>query len=167
MTKKVTQRTTLLWKVRNFLPQDHIDFIYDGCNIGNRNRLQISQNAALRAVNKSPIDYPTAQLFADLEIDKLDTARQKSTLKIVYRAVANQGPKNLNHLFNIYIPKHELRSENTLLLLPPTTRTKFAENDIVHRGSGYWNVLPMNGKTKETLDQFKAYLKPYGTDCLK
>ena len=73
------------------------------------------------------MDYPTAHLFSELMIDKLDVARQKSTLKIVYRGVHDQGPDNLNELFNIYTPGRHLRSENQLLLLPPVTRTKFAE----------------------------------------
>ncbi len=179
--KKVNQRTRIMWKVRNFIDLNlatylyktlihplytYCDFVYDGCNASNKLKLEISQNAALRAVNKSPYDYPIARLHDDLEIDNLTTSRQKSTLKIVYRALSNTGPERLNNMFTVYEPNRQLRSANEKLILPPKTRTKFAENDIAYRGCTYWNPMPLEGKYIETLDQFKKYLKPYGPKCL-
>ncbi len=170
-----------MWKVRNYIDLNlatylyktlihplytYCDFLYDGCSISNKSKLQISQNAALRAVNKSPYDYPTVRLHNDLEIDNLATAHQKSTLKIVFRAQSNTGPQNLNNMFTIYQPTQQLRSANEKLILPPKTRTKFAEYDIAYRGCQYWNPMPIEGKLIETLDQFKKYLKTYGNACL-
>ena len=65
--RKVNQRTGFLWRMRNFINQplakylyqslihpvfQYCDFIYDGCTITLKNKLQVTQNAALRAVRK-------------------------------------------------------------------------------------------------------------------
>ena len=74
ISKKVSQRTRLLWKMRNFISLDlakylyttsiqpvfiYCDFIYDGTSKTNKQKLQICQNSALRAVKNCRLDYPT------------------------------------------------------------------------------------------------------------
>ena len=98
--KKVNQRTGILWRMRNFINQplakylyqslihpvfQYCDFIYDGCSITLKHKLQVSQNAALRAVRKCACDYSTRQLHDDLEIDILSVAWMKSTLDLACR----------------------------------------------------------------------------------
>ncbi len=96
--KKVSQRTRVLWKVRNYVSQDlarylyltlvhslftYCDFVYDGCTSTQGNKLQVAQNSALRAVRNCKYDYSTTKLHNDLQIDDLQTYRRKSTLKLV------------------------------------------------------------------------------------
>ena len=142
----------------------YCDFIYDGCNQSQENILQIAQNNALRAVKKCQRDYPTSLLHSNLMIDDLKTCRIKSTLKIVYREVHNQGPPELNQLFNLYIPGRSLRSEQNLCLTIPRTNTKFSERDIAFTGCHYWNSVSYDIKNVSSLNQLKNKLKPYGLD---
>ena len=93
----------------------YCDFVYDGCPVTVKNRLQVAQNNALRPVKKYQRDYPTQQLRNSLEVDDLETARKKSTLKMVYRGVTNQGPPELNSMFDIY---QAVRSGERLDALP-------------------------------------------------
>ena len=125
--KKVSQRTRLLWKMRSFISQNlakyvyqtlispiftYCDFVYDGMSKKNKNKLQINQNAALRALERCPLDYQLNRLHNKLKIDTLAVARQKSTLKMVYRGLSNSGPPSLNSMFCKYTPARTLRSDN-------------------------------------------------------
>ncbi len=177
VTKKVNQRNRLLWKMRNFITESlarylyttlinpifsYGDFIYDGTSQTNKIKLQTLKNSSLRAVKGVRRDYPTKRLHDELQIDYLHDCRKKSTLKLVYRGVNNQGPPKLNGLFEKYMPNRTLRSEHRQLILPPKVKTALAENDIEYRGSHYWNNTSMALKSSETLDIFKKALKPYG-----
>ena len=176
IVKKVNQRTCMMWKVRAFIDQPpslylyktlinplftYCDFIYDGCIDTLANRLQIAQNGALRAVRKCLSDYPTKRLHDELGVDHLTAERMKSTLKMVYRGIHDLDSKILNTMFDYYQPNRTLRSDSKKLLLPPRTKTKFAEIDIAHRGCVYWNPIPFILKDKPNLDQFKTHLKIY------
>ncbi len=179
--KKVDQRTRLLWKMRNFITQDlakylyqtlinpiftYCDFIYDGTTQKNKNKLQIKQNAALRAVTHSKIDTAMYRIHDELLLDDLTVSRRKSTLKMVYRGYSNQGPPHLNKMFENYIPSRNLRSENQLLILPPPRKHKFSERDIAVRGCNYWNPLPSTTKINKNLMDLKNKLKVYGVSAL-
>ena len=177
LIKKVNQRGRLLWKMRPFVSEAwakylytslihpiiyYCDYIYDGRTITAKNKLQIAYNNVLRAIKRCPWDFPTKSLRDSLEIDDLATTRRKSTLKAVYRGVYDQGPPEIDNLFEIYQPPRNFRSENMKIILPPRTRTKLGENDIAIQGCKYWNKIPLETKTIQSVDSFKKHLKPYG-----
>ncbi len=96
LINKVSQRTHVLWKICNYIPETlarylyttlihplylYCDFIYDGCSITMQNKLQTSQNAALRAVKKCRQDYPVQKLHDDLSIDFFESLSTKVDTK--------------------------------------------------------------------------------------
>ena len=172
------QRTRILWKVRSFITKSlakyllntlinplfrHCDFIYDGCSTEISRWLQVAQNSALRAIKNCKIKYPTAKLRDNLEIDFLSDAHKKSTVKMVYRRFHNEGPMELNNMFEIYKPNRQLRSEMQNLLLPQRMRTKLIEQNIVVRGCIYWNDLNQQTRQISSLERFNIHLKGYNT----
>ena len=117
MQKKRPENETFM-EMRNFLTKDlakylyttlinpifsYCDFIYDGTSQRNKDKLQVKQNAALRAITKSAIDTAVCRIQDDLQIDNLAIARHKSTLKMVYRGYSKQGPPQLNKMFEKYV----------------------------------------------------------------
>ena len=127
----------------------------------------MKQNAALRAVARCPIDTNLHRLYDELKIDNLTVARQKSTIKMVFRGYKDQGPPRLNHMFQNYIPSRNLRSENSMLILPPPRKLKMSERDIAVRGCQYWNPVPMETKACQDLKVLKTKLKPYGIAAIR
>ena len=138
--KKVNQRTQMLWKMRNHINEDlagylyttlihplftYCDFVYDRTFEYNKNRLQVSQNNAVRAVKNAIWIIPPNNYMIHLPFDDLKTYREKSTLKIVHRGLHNQGLSSLNEMFEFYEPTRSLRSENKCMILPPKSHTKF------------------------------------------
>ena len=167
-----------MWKLRPFITEPlakylyttlidplftYCDFIYDGSSNEIARKLQIAQNGALRAIKNCKIEYQTAKLHDELEIDYLSDTHKKSTLKMVYRGVHNEGPSKLNNMFEIYMPNRHLRSESQYLLLPPKMRTKFGEHNIDVRGCVYWNEISLDKRQITSLDSFKSQLKGYKT----
>ena len=128
--------------------------------------MQVKQNAALRAIKRCQIDTALCRLHDELQLDNLTVARQKSTLKMVFRGYSNQGPPHLNKMFENYISARNLRSENCMLILPPSRKLKFSERDIAVRGCHYWNPLPRQTKENQDLRDLISKLKPYGTGAL-
>ena len=82
---------------------------------------------------------------------------------MMFRGIHDLGPPKMNELFEIYKPTRSLRSEDKMLLLPPRTKTKFAENDMTVRGCCYWNLLDEKYKQHTSIDKFKLAIKPYGS----
>ena len=177
ISKKINQRNRMLWKMRSFISEDlakylyitlispvfsYCDFIYDGTSQKNKQKLQVLQNASLRAVKRVRIEYPVQMLHDDLCIDSLSTQRKKTSIKVMYRGIHDQGPPPLNNLFQIYCPSRPLRSANMNMVLPSTTRTKFGERDFAVRGPKYWNDISDNPKLATSMEHLKQQLKPYG-----
>ena len=175
--QKVSNRNRLLWKLRSFIPESlakylyttliapvftYCDFIYDGTSETNKNKLQIIQNASLRAIKRTRLEYPTKRLHDELNIDYLEVTRKKSTLKVVYRGVNELGPPILNNLFSAYLPNRPLRSEKHNRVRITKTKTCLADRDIAIRGGCYWNDTDEEITSAETLNILKTRLKIYG-----
>ena len=177
IVKKVSQRNRLLWKMRNFIPEslakylyttliapifNYCDFIYDGTSNYNKQKLQVMQNASLRAVKRTKLEYPVKRLHDELEIDFLGDIRKKSTIKLVYRGVNNMGPEFLNNNFNEYVPNRPLRSASKCQVAVPKTKLHFSDRDICVRGGIYWNDTSEIYTKSDSLEILKTRLKKYG-----
>ena len=82
--KKVNQCNRILWKMRAFITEGlaeylyktliqsisgYCDFIYDGSSHAYKAKLQMAQNASLRAIKRRKQEYPMHKLHKELEID--------------------------------------------------------------------------------------------------
>ncbi len=133
----------------------------DGSTEGNKSKLQVQQNSALRAVLNVDYSYPSAKLLSEVGVDNVRVCMAKTTCKLVYRGYYNSGPPALNKMFEAYVPNRELRSGDQLLVNIPHCNTEFAHRNIAVRGGHYWNMLPQELKAQDTIDQFKQKLKHY------
>ena len=139
----------------------YCNFIIDGTSKHNKNKLQVQQNNALRAVLKADYDVPTAKLYTDAGVDTLYVCMKKTACKIVYRGVHEMGPPIYNKLFSLAVPGRELRSSELPNAAIPICRTKFGEHNVAYRGPVYFNQLPIAMRMSETLEQFKRSVNKY------
>ncbi len=151
---KLAARTGLLWRIRNFIPlalamtlyqsliYPHLlyaNFALDGATTGLKNRLQVQQNNALRAVLKKDYMHSSSQSFAEAEKDRVTVTMKKSLCNIVYQGINNIGAPVYNDMFNYAVKLRDLRSSDQLLAEVPKCRTKIVENNMAYRGAIYWN----------------------------
>ena len=173
---KIAAKIGLLWRVRNFIDNNlamklynsliyphflYCNFILDGANMTNKNKLQIQQNNTLRAVLRSNYDVPTTKLYADAGVDKVEVCMKKTTCKIVYRGINNLGPPIYDKLFNLAVPNRELRSSEIPNAVIPICRTRFGEHNVAHRGPTYYNQLPITICSCQSIEQFKNAVNKY------
>ena len=174
LTKKVKQRTSLLWRIRNVVSTNlatklyntminplftYCSFIYDGCGQGSARELEILQNNALRAVRKVNYMYSATALHNELDINWLDVNRKIACCSEVYKYVNGTGPSTLVDMLKEKPTGRSLRSDTNKLLRKPRTRTKMAENDFAIRAIGYWDTVPLEIRTESSLKNFKKRLK--------
>ena len=69
------------------------------------------------------------------------------------------GPESLNEMFQPHIPERTHRLEDKLNVKLPRCTTSFGQKNLVVRGSGYWNSLPGEIKSKTTSETFKQTIK--------
>ena len=125
----------------------------------NRRKLQVLQNSALRAVSRVNKRYSATALHSELAVGRLDVQRCKSMCSEVYKYTNGKGPQKLVDEFKPMAPRRNLRSNAKIQHERLKTRTKFAENDPIHRGKKYWSCLPAEIQHSTSLNMFKQRLK--------
>ena len=137
--------------------------IYDACKLEQKRELQTSQNKALRAVLQVDKYYDTTLLHEETNIEWLGVMRARLTCIDMYKFLHDQGPLGVTKDVCTYVPARSLRSENSTTIVRPKLRTKFAENDLVIRGSKYWDLLHEDTRSSASLAIFKSRTKQ--DDC--
>ena len=173
---KLNSRSKLLWRLRGFIDfnlakmlyisliHPHIlycNFIIDGACVTEKKKLQVQQNSALRAVCKVDYSYPTIKLLTDVGIDSVQTCMAKTSCKIAFRGLINQGPPALNNMFKLYEPKRMLRSSSAHQIEISRCYTQFGTKNVAIRGAKYLNMLPIDLRLCNSIENFKAKLKTY------
>ena len=174
ISRKVKQRTSILWRMRNFVSQDlakqlyitminpvftYCNYVYDGCGVTSSRDLEILQNNALRAVRKVDYRYSATSLHNELYVDWLDVGRKISTCVEAFKLSQGKGPLSLTELFKEKPPVRPLRSNALKLPAQPRTRTKLADNDFAIRSKTYWKYVPPEIRDSKTAKNFKKRLK--------
>ena len=107
------------------------------------------------------LSYSLPKLYNELEFDTVDTMAKKAACKVVYQAISNRGPDNLNSLFTVHDPNRTLCSSSSLCVEIPQTNTNFGENNFAVSGGQIWNCVPENIKQAASTESFKAQIKKY------
>ena len=102
ITRRVNQRTRLLWKMHSFIDTNlALDLymslietlflcfchVYDGTSNTNSNHLQVLQNNALWAVMEVDNRYTSSEMHSSLEVEWLDITRKHLTCAELYKLV--------------------------------------------------------------------------------
>ncbi len=171
---KVSQRIGLLWRIRGCISQDlardldislidpHFQYcshIYDGCPLGSKRQLQISQNKALRAVLKVGNRFSSEELHTRTKIDWLGVSRAKSSCIEVFKFVHGQGSTTMCDVIKVKPMVRELRSNEKVQIESIPVRRKLGEMNFSYRGPKYWDMLSPNIQTACSVNAFKSKLK--------
>ncbi len=174
--KRVDQRSGLLWRVRNFIPESfalhlykslihpHFSYcshLYDGCNLTNQRRLQISQNNALRAVLKAPAQHSTELLHSKTGVEWLDIERAKTTWPETFKCLNELNPPRVNAQIVKYVPIRTTRLGESNAICCPIARTRMGEVNFPWRAHQYWSILPVNLRGITSLNAFKDSIKQF------
>ena len=174
LCSKVSARTGILWRMRSFISEGlakelynslidphfgYADIIYDACNQTCKNKLQVHQNAALRAVKNVEMSFNTQRLHDQTGVKWLDIERKERCCIEAYKGLHNLSSNNVNNMFVSEDNVCNTRSGSHVDFKPKWNRTKFADGNLPNRCEQYWRNLPLEVKALTKLNSFKKKVK--------
>ena len=124
--------------------------------------LQLIQNAAARLIFNIPKYTHTTPLLTDLQWLPVIARIKFKTLVLAYQAVKGSAPAYIQQLIRPYTPARPLRSATSGRLAPPRRHTCTSRSRLLSvLAPRWWNDLPVDVSTAETLTTFKRRLKTH------
>ena len=120
------------------------------------------EKMAKRIVTGATKGCSSALLNIEAKWEDISTRRKNSILIMLYKIQNGDAPTNLMNIYNqlkqecTQVTNYNLRNVH---LRVPICKTKQYENTFFPLAFKFWNLLPVEAKTKPTLNSFKFYLK--------
>ena len=125
-------------------------------------KLQRVQNTAARIVTRTSRRSHITPVLKDLHWLPVQYRIQYKILVHTYNALHDRSPLYIKDMLNIYRPTRTLRSQNSLTLVIPRTRTlRYGQRSFTHSAASSWNSLPNNIREAKTIYLFKKLLKTH------
>ena len=142
---------------------DYGCLIWGRCTKSNILRLLKLQKKAARLILHADLLTPSELMFNELKWLTFPKRVQYHTCTTVYKALHGLAPEYLIDVFTRISMVHNrnLRSVDNDLLRVPTSKTNFYENSFTISATKLWNVIPLNIRNIEGLNEFKRALKSY------
>ena len=90
-------------------------------------------NACARVITRTGRSSHITPVLKELHYLLVHLRTQYKVLTHIYRAIHHQSPGYLNNLLSVYRPTRSLRSESTILLTVPRTRTVTLETELLRK----------------------------------
>ncbi|KAI5107776.1 hypothetical protein C0J45_1370, partial [Silurus meridionalis] len=158
-----TQAAQVLVQSLVILRLDYCNSLLAGLPLNAICSLQMIQNAAARLVFNLPKFSHTTPLLRSLASLPVAARIRFKTLILAYKAKNGPAPSYLRDLFTSHTAPSCLRSFSTVRLVPPSLRMrgKYTSRLFSVLAPRWWNELPLDVRTAESLIIFKRRLKSY------
>ncbi|KAJ8405788.1 hypothetical protein AAFF_G00312250, partial [Aldrovandia affinis] len=156
-----TYSTQLLVQAMVLSRLDYCNLLLAGLLASAIRPLLLIQNAAARLVYNLPRHSHVTPLLTTLHWLPVIARIKFKTLVLAYQAVKGSAPTYLK-IFKPYTPARPLRSATSGCLAPPPLRTCASRSRLLSvLAPQWWNDLPVEVRTAETLATFKRRLKTH------
>ena len=124
-------------------------------------KLQRVQNAAARIVKQVSRSESITPILRELHWLPVQLRIQHKVMQHTYRSLHGMSPGYLTDMVQPYEPRRRLRSEGRGLVCVPRARSKYGERTFQYVSSLFWNQLPVDIKTSQSLQVFKKRAKTF------
>ncbi|XP_064158767.1 uncharacterized protein LOC135236382 isoform X2 [Anguilla rostrata] len=156
-----TYSTQLLVQAVVLSRLDYCNSLLAGLPASSIRPLQLIQNAAARLVFNLPRHSHVTPLLTTLHWLPVMARIKFKTLVLAFKAARGSAPPYLRQLIRPYTPARPLRSAATCRLVPAPARTSTRSRLLSVLAPRWWNDLPVQVRTAETLAVFKRRLKTH------
>ena len=139
---------------------EYCDVIYDNCTIRDALKLEQLQRKAALICTGAYRHTSNDSLLAELGWQPLRTRRQIHKLSLFYKIYNSLTPEYLRRLVPRQpVSDYRLRSTTNANLPIPFSRLSSTRNAFVHSTVNLWNTLPLDIRSVDSLNSFKAPMK--------
>ena len=172
---KATAATKNLYRIRNLLPIkykmvlydaliashfNYADVIWGGCTKKNQDKLQTTQNFAMRTILGIDRRSSAKEALEKLRYLNLQSKRQVHEAVFAFKAINEMHPTEICKKYRELMSKGNTRSASNLILNYPKHKTSLYERSPFYRTLRTWNMLPLEVKTT-TAPSFKKQAQKY------
>ena len=177
---KATAATKNLYRIRDLLPVmykmmlydgliashfNYADVIWGGCTKKNQEKLQTTQNFAMRTILGAERRSSATEALTKLRYLDLQNKRQVHEAVFAYKAINGTQPEEVTKKYKELMPKGNTRSATRQILNYPKHKTALYERSPLYRTITTWNKLPTEIKTTPA-QSFKKQVQKYKTNCI-
>ena len=137
---------------------DYCDYIYLGTSAHNRDTLQKMQNCAFRSILGVDNRAHTKDTHESLNMDMLDSRREKHAAVQVFKFVNQLGPDSCNDLFTLTQDHHSVNTRSSVNngIMIPRMNLSLCQRNIRYLGAKIWAKIPDEIKSAPNLETFKS-----------
>ena len=138
----------------------YADVIWSDCALSSRNRIQVIQNIAARAIMGCNKYTTAAPIIKNLNWITLEKKRKLHELVLFHKIIMNKGTQAQTNRLQVYRrqSKFNTRGMGTSNLFTPAFRTNYMKESFFVRNIREWNRLPSEMKAPVGTETFKARL---------
>ena len=136
---------------------NYADTVWGGCNSKNKNKLQRTQNAAVKSIiGLKPRDSST-QALKKAKLITLEEKRKVHEAVYVHKALSGKLPRSICQQYQNHQSLKNYRSADKQILTIPKHKTESYKKSPLYRTINTWNNTPNEMKTTETSTFKKNY----------
>ena len=158
---KATAATKNLYRIRDLLPIkykkvlydsliashfNYADIIWGGCTQKNKDKLQTTQNFAMRTILGTDRRSSAKEALEKLRYLNLEGKRQVHEGVFAHKAINGNHPEEICKQYRVHMSSSNTRSAARLVLNKPKHRTALYERSPLYRTIQSWNTLPLETK---------------------
>ena len=176
---KIKRNIGVIKRVRSFIPQESLitlyqtmiepyfrycNIVWGGCNETLKDKLQVLQNRAARAIKNVKYEIADHKLL----LNELGWLNIRNLIKLdlgsfIYKTQNNLIPCEINDYFvsTSEVHSYQTRSSTNRNFYLPRAKTVNLGKSTYYSASKLWNDIPKNIRDAQSLDCFKDKLKTY------
>ena len=134
---------------------NYADTVWAGCNKKNTNKLQRTQNLAVKSILGMRKKESSKEALKKANLLPLDEKRKIHEAVYIHKGLSGKLPTAINREYQQHISLKCNRSANRRILTIPIHKTERFKNSPLYRTIKTWNNIPQHIKEIETTKAFR------------